>query len=369
MSKPAKTFFLVVLVALGLTLVGCEEYVLFSELDRLLAGNLAIIPSSVIVTTNSSYVFTASGGNPPYDFRILSGGGTIALTGPTSARFDAPGSEQLVRIELTDVEGTAVTAGVNVLGPQTLTIYPANHTMPAGTSYTFIISGGDPPYTFSVESGGGSFPDTSSPVYQAPGSTTSATIRVTDSLGATRDASVNVVNSGSLGISPTDPKVAEGGTVVFQAYGGIPTPAYFYYIQGTPNGSVNFGSGVYGTGSALPGDTDEIHVGDGIDDEYTTVTVVPAAPTSLVANGAYPGPQSIELTWNDNSAGEAGYQLERKVVLQTWAAATQIAIGANVTSYVDTGLTPNTPYTYRIKALHPAGDSAYSELAFDIPNH
>jgi hypothetical protein len=365
-----KTKLLFLLIILAFLLAGCEDYVLFAELDRILAGNLAIIPSSVIVTTNSSYVFTATGGAAPYDFQIASGGGTIVLTGSTNARFDAPASEQLVRIELTDVEGTTVEAGVNVLGPQTLSIYPSTHTMPAGTSYTFTVSGGDPPYTFSVEIGSGSFPDSGSPLYQAPGSPTVATVRVTDSLGATRDATVNVVTSGPLGISPANPTVAENRTIVFQAYGGTPTPAYVYYLFGTPSGSINAGTGVYSPGSGLPGDTDDVRVSDGAGgNAQTTVTVVPGAPSGLTANGAYPGPQTIELTWSDNSAGETGHVLERKESGQTWAAATSIGLAANVTSYVDAGLVPNTPYTYRVKATGPSGDSAYSELAFDIPNY
>ena len=40
---------------------------------------------------------------------------------------------------------------------------------------------------------------------------------------------------------------------------------------------------------------------------------------------------------------------------------TQItSIGADVTSYIDTGLTPDTTYTYRVRAYNAAGNSGYS---------
>jgi hypothetical protein len=43
-------------------------------------------------------------------------------------------------------------------------------------------------------------------------------------------------------------------------------------------------------------------------------------------------------------------------------------VGANVTTYPDTGLAPSTTYSYRIRASNSAGDSGYSNTATSITN-
>jgi transcriptional regulator CtsR len=89
----------------------------------------------------------------------------------------------------------------------------------------------------------------------------------------------------------------------------------------------------------------------------TTIITLPAAPTNLTAFVV--SPSQINLSWTDNATNEQGFKIERK----TGAGGTysQIAmVGANVTTYSDTGLTVNTTYYYRVKANNTAGDSSYS---------
>jgi hypothetical protein len=77
----------------------------------------------------------------------------------------------------------------------------------------------------------------------------------------------------------------------------------------------------------------------------------------------------ITLTWTDNSADENGFKIERK--LSSAATYTQIAtVGANVTTYLSTGLNPNTAYSYRVRAYNQNGNSAYSNeaSAMTLPN-
>jgi len=80
----------------------------------------------------------------------------------------------------------------------------------------------------------------------------------------------------------------------------------------------------------------------------------PAAPTNLTATAV--SSSKINLNLTDNANNETGFKIERDSV--------QIdTVGANVTSYSDTGLDPSTTYTYRVRAYNDVYDSAYSNEA------
>jgi galactose oxidase-like protein/glyoxal oxidase-like protein/fibronectin type III domain protein len=81
-----------------------------------------------------------------------------------------------------------------------------------------------------------------------------------------------------------------------------------------------------------------------------------AAPSNLLAT-AVSGTR-IDLTWTDNSNNENGFKIERSPDGLTF---TEIAtVGANVTTYSNTGLTCATFYQYRVRAYNANGNSAYS---------
>ncbi|MGH7451162.1 MAG: fibronectin type III domain-containing protein, partial [bacterium] len=70
----------------------------------------------------------------------------------------------------------------------------------------------------------------------------------------------------------------------------------------------------------------------------------------------------IKITWTDNSNNETGFKIERK--LSSAVTYTQIAtVGANLTSYSNAGLKPNTAYSYRVFAYNAGGNSGYSNVA------
>jgi len=89
-------------------------------------------------------------------------------------------------------------------------------------------------------------------------------------------------------------------------------------------------------------------------------TTCPVAPSDLSATAV--SSSRIDLTWTDNSSGESGFKIERKTGSE--GAYTQIGtVGANVTSYSNTGLNESTTYYYRVRAYNTGGNSDYSNEA------
>jgi fibronectin type 3 domain-containing protein len=90
-------------------------------------------------------------------------------------------------------------------------------------------------------------------------------------------------------------------------------------------------------------------------------TTPPSAPTGLAASA---GGSVISLSWtaSADNVGVTGYLIER---CQGSGCSTFTQIGTSSTnSYSDTGLTPSTSYTYRVRATDAAGNlSGYSNTA------
>jgi endonuclease I/fibronectin type 3 domain-containing protein len=84
----------------------------------------------------------------------------------------------------------------------------------------------------------------------------------------------------------------------------------------------------------------------------------PAAPANLTATASK---RKVTLNWSDLSSDETGFKLERSL---DGTAFTQITVvGANVTTYTQSGLTSGVRYYYRVRATNANGDSAYSNTA------
>jgi hypothetical protein len=87
---------------------------------------------------------------------------------------------------------------------------------------------------------------------------------------------------------------------------------------------------------------------------------VPAAPSNLTATAV--STSQINLSWTDNSNNETGFKIERCEGNACTNFAEIAQVGANVTTFSDTGLSRNTRYRYRVRAFNGVGNSGYSNI-------
>ena len=77
--------------------------------------------------------------------------------------------------------------------------------------------------------------------------------------------------------------------------------------------------------------------------------------------------QQLNLSWVDNSGGQAGFLIQRATgSTGAFASITQTATGA--TSYSDTGLSFGTTYCYQVAAFNSAGISGFTSPACGSPS-
>ena len=69
----------------------------------------------------------------------------------------------------------------------------------------------------------------------------------------------------------------------------------------------------------------------------------------------------IQLSWNNNSMNNPTFSIDRKVGTGSWVV-NAFTTGTGVTYYDNTGLTPGTQYSYRVRALYNGVYSAYSPV-------
>ncbi len=85
--------------------------------------------------------------------------------------------------------------------------------------------------------------------------------------------------------------------------------------------------------------------------QVTTPHQVPTTPGGMSSDIL--SPTEVRLTWRDNSDNEDGFRIYRN--------GDRVAeVGSNTTSYVDTGLSENTSYTYRVSSYNESGESSRS---------
>ena len=97
--------------------------------------------------------------------------------------------------------------------------------------------------------------------------------------------------------------------------------------------------------------------------QITVFIISLPGPSNLVATPV--STSQINLTWTDRSTSESGFKIERMIIPEVGALVwTEIAqVGANSTSYMNTGLKEGTTYYYRVRAYNASGNSPYSNEA------
>ena len=74
---------------------------------------------------------------------------------------------------------------------------------------------------------------------------------------------------------------------------------------------------------------------------------------------------SLTCTWKDNSTNEDGFLIERERQKKGKIKFIEIAtVGANIDSYMDTGIEGEATYCYRVRAFNKFGSSAYTNEAY-----
>lgn len=100
---------------------------------------------------------------------------------------------------------------------------------------------------------------------------------------------------------------------------------------------------------------------------YNGCAVALPAPSGLSANAT--SASNIELSWNDNSTSEDGFNIQRSSNGSTWSSLANG--GSNVSSYNNGGLSPDSTWYYRVRAFEGAENSSWSNTASattdDIP--
>jgi Domain of unknown function (DUF1929)/Fibronectin type III domain/Kelch motif len=90
----------------------------------------------------------------------------------------------------------------------------------------------------------------------------------------------------------------------------------------------------------------------------------PAAPSNLTATAV--SSSQIDLSWTDNSNNETGFKVYRSKNRRRFRHLA--TLGANVTTFANTGLRASTTYHYRVRAQNQGGNSAYSNTASATTN-
>lgn len=242
LNKPIMVF---VAVFALLTINSCSNFTLAKELGILL-GPIQISPASTTLMPNGSQTFSAVGGFPPYKFSMIESEGSID---EGSGYFEATSSLGISRVRVSDSKTPPNTADaiITVTDIEPLTIVPPVVFIPANNELVFDAIGGVLPYNYSLVPGSaGSV--TSAGLYRAPANIGEDEVKVTDSSGNTRTATITITAPQPLTINPKTLIIrTDSDDFLFSASGGK-SPYTYKMISG--NGNITEGGQYIAPGTA-----------------------------------------------------------------------------------------------------------------------
>lgn len=114
-------------------------------------------------------------------------------------------------------------------------------------------------------------------------------------------------------------------------------------------------------------DQDTGQAGSGDNSQDGSYGPAPAAPSDFSVRAV--SSTEIELTWIDNSDDEEYFEIERTETSDYESYDPVATVDADVTTYLDTGLTAETEYDYRIRAVNSGGVSDWlgAAIATTLP--
>ncbi|HEY1954379.1 MAG TPA: SBBP repeat-containing protein [Polyangiaceae bacterium] len=279
------------------------------------AGHVAqarvTVPAVSITVTGSWSVppkgtvyFGASGGSGTgYSWSIVTNdsGATIAANGVYTAGA-TPNVTDVVAV--TDSFGNTATRAVFV--GSGIAISPVSSSVPPGGKVAFAAIGGMFPFTWSIDSNqSGATLDQWGTYVAGPKANSVDTVIVTDALGNSASASVNV--GASIAINPSSPTTPPHGALTFSVAGGSGTGFHWSLLLDGSGASIDLTTGAYKAGSK-PSVTDIVGVTDSLGNNAGATVLVGAgisvtpplanvAPLDTVAFAAAGG-AGTGFTWS-----------------------------------------------------------------------
>jgi subtilisin family serine protease len=168
----------------------------------------------------------------------------------------------------------------------------------------------------------------------------------------TSDGATNTIS----GTSMAAPHVAGAAALVLEGDPTASPPQVEQALEGNASANtITLYSGAYGTPNLF------VYTAFIAGDPPPPPPDPPSAPTNLVATAS--GSSQINLAWTDNATNDTGFNIERCQGTGCTDFAEIATVGADVTSFSNTGLAASTSYSYQVRARNGGGFSDYSNVA------
>ncbi|UAY52677.1 fibronectin type III domain-containing protein [Ferruginibacter albus] len=168
---------------------------------------------------------------------------------------------------------------------------------------------------------------------------------------------IGIVSSFDGGVDATATYTSGTASVTFNGMYNSNTVAYLNGLTPNASGIIQVTAKKAASATYMNLNAIEIH-------EYVATTT-PVRPFNLIAESILSTSQ-IKLTWSDRSTNETGFQIYR-ATSQTGTYSLVTTTSPGVTTYTNTGLTANTRYYYKVRAINGSTISSnYSNIASEV---